>query len=238
MSSWRKPTPKALQMLPAYLSDARNLSQPNFGIEFHSADKPIELMPPAIRLRFDPAASYTAVQVSPEIVAETPDAALTLVRELVTDTLPFSSGWAGYTVAWNESMGLPMGEPYQQLRAWVMRYPGLGQGKNFALYDRALKGIACVNWLTLLGAELTERKGGATAIAAALGPDIHVHPLGTGVCIQAGPLPQLGDVNRGDDLPIYRRVGAFLKDIRTTEPERWLEGPEDNTEAWFARFDD
>lgn len=237
MMSWRKPNAKALQMAPQWLSEPRNLAKGEFGLEFHSGPSQIEMMPPVLRLYFENGASYVAAQLPPAIVEDGAAPLLDFMRSAIDASFALAAGWGGYGVLWNESMGPLFGDPQQQLRAWLKRHPGLGQGNSFDLYGRALHGIACANWLTLLGPELVTRKGGRKAIASALGDDITVHPLDGGVCIQAGPRPQLGDVNRGDDLPLYRRVGAYLKDVRTTDPPRSLDGLDDDTEDWFARFD-
>jgi hypothetical protein len=237
MMTWRKPTAKALQMAPHWLSEPRNLEGKELAMEFHSGPSQIEMMPPALRLYFQNGASYISALLPPEIATGGAEAVLDFMRTAIGDDFALAAGWGGYAILWNESMGPLFGDPQHQLGAWVRRHPGLGHGNNFAVYDRALHGIAHASWLTLLGPELVKRKGGAAAIATALGPDITVHALGGGVCIQAGPAPQLGDVNRGDNLPLYRRVGSFLKDVRTTAPPRALDGLEDDTEDWFARFD-
>jgi hypothetical protein len=236
MTSWKKPTAKALQMLPSWLSESRNLELGGFGIEFHSGPSVVELVPPAIRIDVDNGASYISVSLPPDFVATDPQRALTFLKNAIGGDFALAAGWAGYAIAWNTSMGDLTGEPAQTLGAWLKRHPGLGHGNNFNIYDRALHGISSVNWLTLLGPELTARKGGRDAIAAGLGDEITVGELSRGVCIQAGPQPLLGDVNRGDDLPLYRRVGRFLADVRTHEPFRILSGLDD-PEAWFARFD-
>ena len=241
MTSWRKPTSRAYQMVPAWLAEPRNLANGEFEIIFHSGPSVTEFIPPALSLFFNNGNSYVAAALPPDFVAHSPEPALDFVHAAVGDVFALSAGWSGYAVAFNESMGPLNPAPEQKLRAWLKRHPGLGHGENFNIYHRALQGISNVNWLTLLGRELVERKGGREAISAALtarSPDIVVHPLGEGVCIQAGPLPQIGDVNRVDNLPIYHEVGRYLKDLRSTDPPCVLDGFLDDTEEWYARFDD
>jgi len=241
MASWRKPTFRAFQMVPAWLAEPRNLASGEFQIVFHSGSFMTEFIPPALSLFFENRNSYMAVTLPPNFVSNSAEPALEFVSAAIGDTFPLSAGWGGYAIAWNEKMGPLKPDLKKQLRAWLMRNPGFGQGGNFSIYRRALHGISNVSWLTLLGRELVERKGGRKAIEAtlaAVSPDIVVHPLGEGVCIQAGPLPQIGDVNRGDDLPIYHQVGRYLKDLRSTDPPWQLDGLLDDTEEWYARFDD
>jgi hypothetical protein len=184
-----------------------------------------------------------AAVLPPAFVAQSSEPALEFVRSAIGGMFALSAGWGGYAIAWNERMGPLNSETEQKLRAWLKRHPGLGQGENYSIYRRALHGISNANWLTLLGHELVERKGGREAIQkalAALSPDIVVHSLGGGVCVQAGALPQIGDVNRGNNIPIYHVVGRYLRDLRSTEPPTMLDGLPglDDTEEWFARFDD
>jgi TseV toxin immunity protein TsiV len=241
MTSWRKPTSKAFQMVSAWLSEPRNLANGKFGMVFHSGPSVTELMPPALRLVFNNGNSYIAAVLPHDFVAQNPKPALDFVSTAIGSVFALSAGWGGDAIAFNEKMGPLSPAPRQKLRAWLKRHPGLGNGDNFTIYQRALHGISNVSWLTLLGCELVERKGGREAIEAALAalsPDIVVHTLGKGVCIQAGPLPQIGDVNRGDELPLYHQVGRYLKDLRSTDPPWQLEGLLEDTEEWYARFDD
>ena len=237
----RKPNSRAFQMVPAWLAEPRNLADGDFLIEFHSGPSVVERIPPALTLDFNNGSSYMSAILPPAFVAHSPDPALDFVQTAIGKEFALSAGWGGYAIAFNEARGPLNPEPKQQLRAWLKRHPGLGHGGNFTIYERALHGISNVSWLTLLGRELVERKGGREAIEAALAkrsPDIVVHPLGEGVCIQAGALPQIGDVNLRDELPLYHEVGRYLKDLRSTEPLWGLEGLPDDTEEWYARFDD
>src|SRR5262249_38312992 len=95
-----------------------------------------------------------------------------------------------------------------------------------------------VNWLTLLGPELLGELGGVGAVHHALSGDVvSVMSLGPGVCIRAGETPQLGDLNRRDDLPLYRKVGSYLSKYRGTQEIELTGLDEDESEEWLARFD-
>lgn len=241
MTSWRKPSPQVFNMVPAWLSEPRNISNGDLQIVFHSGLSVTEFVPPALSLDLNNGKSYMAAVLPATFVAHNPEPVLDFVRTAIGETFALSAGWGGYAIAWNEKMGPLKPDLKKQLRAWLKRHPGLGHGGNFTIYERGLHGISNVSWLTLLGRELVERKGGRRAIEkalAALSHDIVVHPLGEGVCIQAGPLPQIGDVNRGDTIPIYHKVGHYLKDLRSTDPPWGLDGLPDDTEEWYARFDD
>jgi hypothetical protein len=72
-------------------------------------------------------------------------------------------------------------------------------------------------WLTLLGTVQLERLGlSAAALEQKIGPDVVIHQLAHGVALQAGPSPELGDVNKGQRLPLVRRVAALIEPITYT----------------------
>jgi len=140
----------------------------------------------------------------------------------------FVSGHAGLAINQDEAVSDPaLRNPMEgRLAALCLRHPGLdwddtGSVQNFLLrWDRALSDflpqVKRVNWFTFISDRALVRLGEREQLAKTLGSDpaIAVHPLGQGVCIQAGPAPQLGDIGRGDFLPTYRRVAAALRPIR------------------------
>ena len=140
----------------------------------------------------------------------------------------FVSGHGGLAINQDEAVSDPaLRNPMEgRLAALCLRHPGLdwdntGSVQNFLLrWDRALSNflpqIKRVNWLTFVSDRALARLGGPDQLAKTLGSDsaIVVHPLGQGVCIQAGPAPQLGDIARQEFLPTYRRVAAALRPIR------------------------
>lgn len=69
-----------------------------------------------------------------------------------------------------------------------------------------------------------------------------IHDYGTGVIIQAGPAPSLGDVNAGDHLPLYRAVAKRLKKLRPREPLPMIFSDRDSsgkqeTIKWYRRLE-
>ncbi len=113
-----------------------------------------------------------------------------------------------------------------RLAALCLRHPGLDWDNtgsvqtSLLLWDRALSDflprIKRVNWLTLVSDRALVRLGGRDRLASSLArdPAIVMHAVSEGVCVQAGPAPQLGDVARHDFLATYRRVAAALRPIR------------------------
>jgi len=153
--------------------------------------------------------------------------------------VPFAFGNAGfsfnnsleaYTEQCNEKHLLPV----------AMRFSGV------EVEDRISTSLCCkdtikgVNWLTLISMDFVERLGGKGALRAQLSEAIALHELPTGMMIQAGPAPGLGDVNAGERLPLYREVHRVLTPIRNLD--HYMLGArifgKDETRRWMSRFDD
>jgi hypothetical protein len=162
-------------------------------------------------------------------------------RELLAACTPpgFTSGWVGYGILWNAGFETALeDESSPVLREWFLRFPGLGIGQNFVLAAET-EGIRDVSWMTLLGSELTARKGGALAVQEALGSDFVVQPLADGLCIQAGDAPCVGDAQDDEAFALYRRIDAHLQDLRVgpdgyAVPFRELLS--EKFEPWRSRF--
>jgi hypothetical protein len=149
---------------------------------------------------------------------------------------PFRCGTVGLSLCWNDMSVDRDIEVPRLIGPLLKRYPGFNVGTARELTDQALPPV---NWLTLLGPELLRKLGGIAAVRRALSDDerISVMPMEDGALIRAGEAPQLGDRNRRDDLPTYRKVGSYLKDYRGDQ-EIELDGLTlEESEKWLARFD-
>jgi Protein of unknown function (DUF3396) len=109
-------------------------------------------------------------------------------------------------------------------QALCSRYPGLdsyaawqsGQVRVDLNYPDLIPLVKRAAWTNVLH-ELTVRAlGGAEAIIAKLAdtPEIRVTPFEHGLMLQAGEHPELGDLNRGELLPLLRKVASVLKPVR------------------------
>ncbi|MBI4954578.1 MAG: DUF3396 domain-containing protein [Myxococcales bacterium] len=154
---------------------------------------------------------------------------------------PFRFGYAGFS--------LQVSEEHEQMTAKLvydlaMRFQGLEihcPGTTALCCQTQMKSV---NWLTLVSNEmLTPRYtgplighvGGIDVLRANLSPEILLHPIRDGVLIQAGPEPLLGDVNRGETLPLYREVAKVLKPIRMST--HWPFFGILTANDWMTRFD-
>lgn len=152
----------------------------------------------------------------------------------------FCSGLAGYGLATGEVEGLAVAE--REFYALGRHHPGVDLGSEFA--NGLGQGIKGVNWLTFLHPNFVERLGGRSSLGAALAiPGVEVVDLPSGVVIQAGAAPEIGDTNRGLTCPTYHAVGRALSSIRDrTYPamignENGTYVSAERTDEWLARFD-
>ena len=129
----------------------------------------------------------------------------------LSSLLPASSGYASLALNWTDSSQIAV-----EQFAWPLakRHPGLDlhdpSATSFDLHSR----VRNAYWLTILGHEqLAALKLTPAALRERLGPEILVHDLPHGVAIQAGEAPELGDVNRGERLPLVRKVAKVIEPI-------------------------
>jgi hypothetical protein len=164
-----------------------------------------------------------------------------LAREL-TKKLAFSSGYAGFSLNRAEESDLET-TGREQSAALSHRWQGIDVEDLSTTLYAIRQGLKSAGWLTLVGRKLLDTIGGMEALAQALPAEVALHALPFGVLIQAGPRPLLGDINRREDLPLYRAVGRVLAPVRSPAHPKYLyksaaEGEDYGwTEKWLARFD-
>lgn len=166
-----------------------------------------------------------------------PEALIALIAR-ATAELRLLHGTAGFGV--NIDPGYP--SQYEEFAVYGLsrRYRGIELDEPDWFSSYAAQGIPYVNWLTLLGEDCLSRLGGREALAPLADADVRLHPLSHGMLIQAGAMPSFGDVNRGETLEAYRKVGRFLAPLRVKSGriERYNGvGGQENTQDWLARFD-
>lgn len=101
------------------------------------------------------------------------------------------------------------------LAPYLLRFPGLGWIPDafFPFFmDKFTEHITDINWLTLISEEPAERIGGIKKIMT-LGKDCPVAEYPGGYVIQAGERPEYGDMEKGDNLPLYGRVQNLLRPL-------------------------
>jgi len=135
---------------------------------------------------------------------------------------------------------------FREYTPLLKRFPGLDME-----YDPPIKtplggGLRTVNWLTIVGDSYIKALGGRDALQGMVSDQIKLHDYDGGVLIQAGELPELGDVNNGLWPEHYRDVNAILRPFRSEDiqntPMCLIKVPEpmdayEETLAWIRRFD-
>jgi hypothetical protein len=167
--------------------------------------------------------------------------------------------WAGILGAAHGTAGLAaVGMGTSSARNEVVHYPALmaypcldfddpgaywselnfapGQNKG---YDK----LRASNWLTFVGDTFVDKLGGENTVRTKLSTDILVIPYVGGLCLQAGPSPELGDTKRGYIPEAYRTVARTIKSVRFGDykygifdvPPTMDDGAV--TRDWLKRFD-
>jgi Protein of unknown function (DUF3396) len=214
---WKKLLPKDRRKLAAWFSDTRTLRAPLLGITMHTHDLADEPQPPLFRMFFEhvwpeyPRGMFR--MVLPLAAWEDPGALLELADEAMAE-FPVYWGSMGFSFYWKSTDTTIDKHAEQWLGRHLVRYPGLAMGNDMLLNAFVEEGIANIGWLTFVGDALIDKLGGRDALSKAVrGTQVGLRSYARGVALQAGPRPELGDVNRRDTLPLYREVGRILEPV-------------------------
>jgi Protein of unknown function (DUF3396) len=174
------------------------------------------------------------------LTSKSPGAFTQLVLD-VCNVLAPSHGYAGLGVIPHVDLSRASPE-FAPILALVSRFSGLEVDLPWShlIYLEEEDRIKGINWLTVLDDSWVKKLGGKQPLEEALGDGVVVHRFNAGVVIQAGPRPQLGDVNRRDPMTYYRQVAKALKPIRIGSVRAICSGcgfTEARSDQWLARFD-
>ncbi len=163
---------------------------------------------------------------------------LGLVKDLC-DLFPLTSGLAGFSFE-----RTPYMQTAAETYAWgaSMRHVGTDIVRLPADTKAAgVDGVRGVNWLTILGPRALEELGGAKSVSRKLPRQVELINAKNGTIIKAGPVPELGDVNRNDLLPLYRAVFKVVEPLieRAAKRTMFFRIDADNAEKtaeWYTRL--
>jgi hypothetical protein len=230
MRAVRKFSQKYAEVFPT-LCEEPGLSLPAY--QLFNGSGLHDFVPPLFATGYYSAFSWLQLHL-PTALADDPDAVLGLVA-MLAERFPYRCGHVGFSLCWNDISVTRDIEVPALIGPLLKRYPGFSLGTPGRICDQDLPPV---NWLTLIGPELLQKLDGMGGVRKALADDaIPVTRMGAGVCIRAGETPQLGDINRKEDLPLYRKVGSYLKDLRGQQEVELYGLDEDESEAWLGRFD-
>ncbi len=118
------------------------------------------------------------------------------------------------------------------------RFPGLELDRPVYHTRPLADGIKGVNWLTVVGDRLLEKLGGSASLMDRLGKRFDAYRYSSGLVIQAGGMPELGDTNRGLVIELYRQLARELTPVRARFEHSHMKGlTVEQSSAWLARFD-
>jgi Protein of unknown function (DUF3396) len=234
-----------LDRVSFWFTDERSRAETLLGIRLHSGKTASEVQPPAFQFLYHQLRSRLPrggfrIALPVDFVGEDVTPLLELVNESMQG-FPLQWGYSGYSFIWCELDDALNGLALAWIRPFLKRHPGFSCGDIGRFRSAVEKGLANVSWITMVGAEYAQKLGGKEALGAACGEGILIHELPPGgLAVQAGPRPEIGDANRRDFLPLYRRVGEALRPVWVSDDvigDLVVEGlQEDEKHAWLRRF--
>lgn len=245
-TKWKKVLPKDLRKVSRWFSDARTLAEPLLGITMHPAENADEPRPPLFEMMFDhvyeeyPRGMFRMV-LPLDVAGEDASGLLELIDEAMAE-FPVHWGSAGYAFYWKGTDTQIENYAEQWLGRHLVKHPGLSTGDYLTLGTRVENGLANIGWLTFVGDELIGKLGGREAITLeAERSGVGLREYSKGVALQAGPTPELGNVNRKKTLPLYKDVGRILQPVFAADErleKMGVIGIDDDEEAvaWLKRF--
>lgn len=244
-TKWKKVLPKDVHKVSGWFSDARTLQEPLLGITMHTNETADDAAPPLFEMMFDHVyAEYPRGMFRIALPLDVVDDAAALL-ELVDEAMaefPVHWGSAGYAFHWEDTNSKVDRFADQWLGGHLAEHPGLSTGElgEFGLFVE--QGLASIGWLTFVGDELIEHLGGRAALAAAVADtSTTIRSYAKGIALQAGPIPELGNVNRRKNLDHYREIGRLLAPVFATDAAlenlsvKGIDDP-DKRLAWLKRF--
>ncbi|MEX8519910.1 MAG: type VI immunity family protein [Leptothrix sp. (in: b-proteobacteria)] len=185
----------------------------------------------------DPPAGAVTLTL-PVSTTDQPEQLVALMRD-IAECADFESGHCGYSISWDLGSDSAI-----DAEARMSSIAGRFQGIDLPKINATVLGfqhcespsIKTVQWLTFLGMSVIERFGGTDQVKKALPALATVHEARTGLLIQAGPAPTVGDVNRKGDLSYIKAVGRTLASLRLQNHAAFF-GSDEQMATWSARFD-
>lgn len=243
---WKRFLPKDEDKVASWFSDARTLKDPLLGIVMHTQAKADDPQPPLFEMFFDhvyperPRGMFRIALPITDALEDTSEL-LALVDDAMAE-LPVHWGTAGFAFYWKDTDTTTDEYANQWLGRHLLKHPGLATGDLMAWGVGVERGIANIGWLTFVGDALVDALGGRPELAKRLaGTGVTLRSYAHGVALQAGPVPELGDVNRKRELPLHRVVGRVLEPVFVDDDRLQLVDVTglrnlDQRTAWLRRF--
>jgi hypothetical protein len=180
--------------------------------------------------------SYVTASWPIGFFAQRPETFRAMVRRWIDRTQPLH-GYGGLGVLLpldGPAAGRAVSEAYGLAR----RFPGLELDAPAHQMRVLADGIKGVNWLTVVADRLLEPLGGPAALRARLDKRFDCYRYDTGLVIQAGDVPALGDAHQGVVPEPYRDLARLLAPIRAHFEHSLMSGlTAEQSAQWLSRFD-
>lgn len=123
----------------------------------------------------------------------------------------------------------------------IQRFPGLEIDIPLSHSRHCDEGLKSVNWLTILSDSFLQKLGGKTILKNQLGNEFPFYDYPGGTIIQAGPHPQIGDLEKNNIPRHYQQVYRLVQSVQAEYPDIIMDTPEDVnglefTQQWLHRF--
>lgn len=234
--------PHTLRLLPEWLQSAAPQSVDLFGIHLQAGPGASSSVPPQLDFychELDRGRPRSGMRLV--FPLQTPLHDVETAASSLAAGFPLIYGFAGLAFVWSPEADRAI----DTFREWavprLIRHPGIGSGDFLLHVLHARSGVLSIGWLTVLGTELVTRLGGVQTLRKLL-DQVEVRAFeGSGAAvIKLGAAPETGDVNRGQTLPVYRRVGEILRPVRIgdelIETINVMVMQGERKRAWLRRF--
>jgi hypothetical protein len=242
MPEMRPAGPHTLRLLPDWLQSEAPQSAELFGIHLQAGSTASAAVAPQLDFychQLDPRQPRSGMRfVFP---LQTPLGDIEGAASWLAAKFPLSYGFCGLAFIWSPEADGAM----EAFREWavpkLIRHPGIGTGDFLLHVLHARSGVLSIGWLTLLGADFVRRLGGIDTLRKQLNViEAATFETSGAALIRLGATPETGDVNRGERLPAYCRLGEILRPVRI--PDELIETINlmviqgERKRAWLRRF--
>lgn len=154
----------------------------------------------------------------------------------IASALPIVSGYASPGLQLSEYGGYTA-----RSRSWdiLSRYPGYDVENNESGRHRLGTRVRGARWLTFIGPTILKKLGGAQSLQRTLGAQIETRPIGRGLLVRAGHVPEIGDTLYDVGTPRLNSVAEALRPVTAFgegEMRAYFAQDDDFHHAWDRRF--
>ena len=239
-------TPDSLEKMPREMNDDRRRKRGGITAELNSGRKRQERLSPAIDFDYSHIdGPHTAIRMYLPLSVLAADSIAEL-RSLLDESLvdfPLQAGYVGYSILYDNNFD---DDTDPCFFSWLQRHPGILE-PMFSHSIVSRHGLTDLGWITLLGKPFVEQLGGVESIRNATSgiEGVRYFELpDSGMGIQIGDQPRMGDLLKGDPMNDYRALGKVLAPLRNRQALHEgmaVAGFDDNEypglrEKWIDRF--